>query len=95
MTWSMTPPAGPRRPMGPMRMIPYVVQPGDTLFVIGQKFKTTVDAIVGANCIADPDLIFPGQVLYIPCSAAPRAGAMTWGQMAAPAPMAGPRQDGE
>ncbi|MCL5677072.1 MAG: LysM peptidoglycan-binding domain-containing protein [Firmicutes bacterium] len=80
MTWPMVPSGAPfhmggQRPM--MRLIPYVVQPGDTLFVIAQKFKTTTAAITGANCIQDPDLINVGQVLYIPCPvAAPPGGAM-------------------
>jgi|GEM_PF-519081 len=44
----------------------YEVQPGDTLFAIAQQFGVTVDAIVAANGIADPDLITVGAVLLIP-----------------------------
>jgi murein DD-endopeptidase MepM/ murein hydrolase activator NlpD len=44
----------------------YVVQPGDTLFRIAQRFGTTVEAIAGANGIADPSLINVGQELVIP-----------------------------
>ena len=44
----------------------YVVQAGDTLSSIAQKFGTTVEAIVRANNLADPNLIFVGQVLTIP-----------------------------
>ena len=44
----------------------YVVQEGDTLGKIAQRFGTTVDALVEANNIEDPDLIFPGQRLRIP-----------------------------
>lgn len=44
----------------------YVVEPGDTLTGIAQRFETTVDEIVQANDIADPDLIRPGQELTIP-----------------------------
>lgn len=44
----------------------YVVQAGDTLTIIAQKFGTTVDAIVRANNLSSPDLIFVGQVLVIP-----------------------------
>jgi murein DD-endopeptidase MepM/ murein hydrolase activator NlpD len=44
----------------------YVVQPGDTLFSISQRFSTTVEAIVAANGIADPSLINVGQKLVIP-----------------------------
>jgi murein DD-endopeptidase MepM/ murein hydrolase activator NlpD len=44
----------------------YVVQPGDTLFSIAQRFDSTVEAIVAANDIADPSLIRVGQRLIIP-----------------------------
>lgn len=54
-----TPDATPEPPV-------YVVQPGDTLFQIAQRFGTTVEAIVAANDIADPSLIEVGQKLMIP-----------------------------
>jgi LysM repeat protein len=44
----------------------YVVQQGDTLWGIAQEFGTTVDAIVEANDIDDPEQIFPGDELVIP-----------------------------
>jgi len=44
----------------------YTVQPGDTLFLIARRFGTTVERLVQANNIADPDLINAGQVLIIP-----------------------------
>ena len=44
----------------------YTVQPGDTLYAIAGRFGTTVDAIVQLNGIADPNLIYPGQVFQIP-----------------------------
>jgi len=44
----------------------YFVQPGDTLFTIAQRFGTTVNAILAANVICNPDLIFVGEVLIIP-----------------------------
>lgn len=45
----------------------YIVQPGDTLFKIAQRFRTTVDAILAANPeIKDPNLIFAGQKIIIP-----------------------------
>ena len=44
----------------------YVVQPGDTLWRISRQFGTTVDAIVQANNIPNPNLIYVGQVLEIP-----------------------------
>ncbi|HEX2183338.1 MAG TPA: LysM peptidoglycan-binding domain-containing protein [Rubrobacteraceae bacterium] len=47
-------------------MPPYVVQPGDTLSEIAERFGSTVDAIVEANGLADPDIIFAGQILCVP-----------------------------
>jgi len=45
----------------------YVVQSGDTLFTIAQRFNTTVDAIISVNPqITDPNIIFPGQTIEIP-----------------------------
>jgi len=44
----------------------YVVQPGDTLTGIALVFGTTVEALVTANNIADPSLLFPGMELIIP-----------------------------
>lgn len=47
----------------------YIVQPGDTLFIIAQRFNTTVNAILTINPqITNPSLIFPGQVINIPSS---------------------------
>lgn len=49
----------------------YVVQAGDTLASIAQRFGTTVEAIVRANNLTDPNLIFVGQVLTIPTGGIP------------------------
>ena len=44
----------------------YIVQPGDTLTGIARIFGTTVEALVAANNIDDPSLLFPGMELIIP-----------------------------
>jgi len=44
----------------------YVVQIGDTLFQIAQKYNTSVDVIVRANNIQDPNRIEVGDTLVIP-----------------------------
>lgn len=44
----------------------YVVKPGDSLFLIAQRFNTNVQTLVRLNNIADPDVIFPGRILVIP-----------------------------
>jgi LysM repeat protein len=51
--------------------MPYIVQPGDTLYTIARKFNTTVEAILAANDIPNPNLIYPGQLLEIPEGPAP------------------------
>ncbi|MDN5301306.1 MAG: hypothetical protein PWQ60_820 [Thermoanaerobacteraceae bacterium] len=47
-------------------MIRYLVRSGDTLSAIAERFGTTVEAIMEANNLANPDIIFAGQVLLIP-----------------------------
>ena len=44
----------------------YTVQPGDTLYSIGNRYGTTWQAIAGANGINDPRQLRTGQVLVIP-----------------------------
>jgi len=48
-----------------MKKIYYVVQPGDTLSTIANRYDSTVDAIMVANCLIS-DVIYPGQILLIP-----------------------------
>ena len=44
----------------------YIVQEGDTLYIIAQRFGTTIDAIAAVNNITDPSVIVPGTELIIP-----------------------------
>ncbi len=44
----------------------YVVQPGDTLLAIATRFGVTVDSILAANNLTNPDFVFAGQRLVIP-----------------------------
>jgi len=46
--------------------VTYVVKKGDSVYKIAQKFNVTMQAIILANNLTNPDLIFPGQVLIIP-----------------------------
>ena len=47
-------------------VIVYIVKPGDILWNIAKKFRTTVDFIIRTNGIENPDKIDVGQKLYIP-----------------------------
>ena len=44
----------------------YVVEVGDSLGKIAQKFGTTIESIITRNKLANPNLIRPGQKLIIP-----------------------------
>jgi len=44
----------------------YVVQRGDWLSLIARRFGVSLFAMLQANPIMNPNLIFPGQVLIIP-----------------------------
>jgi LysM repeat protein len=74
----------------------YTVVPGDTLWAIAERFGTTVGALVALNHIADPNLIYPGQVLVVggtpaPAGSAPApAPATSAGSAPAPAPAGTP-----
>ena len=44
----------------------YTVRQGDTLWGIARRYNTTVSALASLNRIANPNLIYPGQVLRLP-----------------------------
>lgn len=44
----------------------YTVQAGDTLGDLAERFDTTVDELVAANGLTDPNALQPGQTLLIP-----------------------------
>lgn len=47
----------------------YVVRFGDTLYSIANRFGTTVSALASVNGIANPNVIFVGRTLLVPCVA--------------------------
>lgn len=51
----------------------YVVQAGDSLSLIANRYNITIDDIVRANNLANPDSIFSGQRLVIPQQGRPSA----------------------
>lgn len=71
----------------PAESTTYVVQRGDILSRIAQRFGVTVSAIVFANNIANPSLIYAGQVLTIPAP-----GDTSAGPGPAPAPSGGNKE---
>ncbi|CAB3393179.1 LysM peptidoglycan-binding domain-containing protein [Kyrpidia spormannii] len=50
----------------PPRTFPYFVRPGDTLYHLAQRYRTTVGAIISANPFVDPYHLRIGQQLCIP-----------------------------
>jgi LysM repeat protein len=49
----------------------YVVQPGDTLWSIASRFGTSVQAIMQANGLTNPNYVYVGLTLYIPVPGPP------------------------
>lgn len=57
----------------------HVVQPGENLYRISLKYAVGVDELMRANGLLDPRQLRVGQVLLIPPSVTPAAGAITAG----------------
>jgi hypothetical protein len=49
----------------------YTVLGGDNLAKIARKFGSSINALVVANCLANPNLIYPGQQLRVPPGGVP------------------------
>ncbi|MCR4430161.1 MAG: LysM peptidoglycan-binding domain-containing protein [Tepidanaerobacteraceae bacterium] len=47
-------------------MIMYIVQQGDTLAIIANRFNVSVQKIIENNWIRKDLVIYPGQILFIP-----------------------------
>lgn len=54
----------PTTPAGEQQV--YVVQAGDSLGAIAQRFHVTLDEIMAANRLKDPNFVFSGQQIKIP-----------------------------
>ncbi len=56
----------------------YLVQTGDTLFSIANRFKISIANIMIANGLVNPDMLEVGQVLQIPNGPLPTPAALPW-----------------
>ncbi len=52
--------------IAPNGWIAYTIQSGDTLAVIAAGYNLTAQDLAAANCMANPDLIYAGQVIAVP-----------------------------
>lgn len=94
-----TPPAivqSEQRPSGEV----YVVQSGDSLSSIATRYNTSIDAILEANQLDNPDFVFVGQRLIVPLNVSSSSGAsggaannQTDGSTASTAPAESPASD--
>jgi LysM repeat protein len=54
---------------------------GDTLSAIAARVGSTIDDLVAANCLSDPNAIVSGQTLYVPVAVASNNGGDTSGSV--------------
>ena len=66
-----TPEAPPAPRLTTPPRITYVVQAGDTLSAIGERYGVDYHVIAAENALTNPDLIYPGQALVIRPQVAP------------------------
>lgn len=66
---------GPGGPGGPNLSCAHTVAAGESLLAIAHQYGTTVPFLARVNEIADPDVIYIGQVFRVPCSATLSTGA--------------------
>lgn len=52
---------------GETNLCTYIVQPGDYLSLIAERFHVTVEWLMKTNHIASPGILFVGQPLFVPC----------------------------
>lgn len=72
--WLVTPTPTPCLP--PSGWVLYMVQPGETLFRIAQRYGMTAAALQEANCLSSADDIMAGQYIYVPFTIPPTAAAV-------------------
>jgi hypothetical protein len=60
------PPANPDCPLTPAGWVAYTVEAGDSLSLLAEQTGTTVDELVTANCLDNPDQIYVDFVIFLP-----------------------------
>ncbi|HLT55232.1 MAG TPA: LysM domain-containing protein [Bacillota bacterium] len=53
-------------PACPPNHLPIIIQPGDTLYQLSQKYGVTIESILEANPSVDPNYLRVGQRICIP-----------------------------
>jgi len=71
-------------------MISHVVQPGENLWSIAARYGVSVQQIMRANGITNPNMIFVGSVIQVPVSTQP---VPTPGPSPVPTPGPGPGRE--
>jgi LysM repeat protein len=64
---AVAPPVTPPPVCPPGQVITYTIKPGDTFFLLAQRFNVGVAAIQQANPGVNPNQLTIGQVINIPC----------------------------
>jgi len=59
-------PINPDCPTTPSTWIVYTVETGDSLGLLAEQTSSSIDELVAGNCLANPDELFVGQVIYLP-----------------------------
>lgn len=67
--------AAPTATLDPANQQIYTIQSGDSLSAVADRFGTTLDAIVKANELSDPNVVYVGQRLIIPVGAGGQTAA--------------------
>jgi LysM repeat protein len=71
-TISLVPCGAPPPPPPPPGCCIYVVKPGDTMGAIAKHYHTTVAVLARMNGIKNPNKIYVGQKLKVPCAVPPK-----------------------
>jgi len=77
-----SPTAGSAQPLPTACTPTYTVQRGDWYYAIARRFGISVSALTAANPSLNPNIVYPGQVLNVPCdgsSSAPPSSGTTPG----------------